>query len=62
MQVSEADTYSDAFAEAAEARSGAVLITQATLVAANIALVVQLATKTAYPRFTINRLTSPSAV
>jgi putative ABC transport system substrate-binding protein len=49
MQVSDADKYSDAFADAVEARIGAVLITQATLVAGNIALVLQLAARHRLP-------------
>jgi putative ABC transport system substrate-binding protein len=49
MQVSNADKYEDAFKDAVEARSAAVLVTQATLVAANSPLVVKLAAKNRLP-------------
>jgi putative tryptophan/tyrosine transport system substrate-binding protein len=49
MQVSNADKYGDTFKDAVEARSAAVLVTQATLVAANSPLVVELATKNRLP-------------
>jgi putative tryptophan/tyrosine transport system substrate-binding protein len=49
MQVSNVEKYEDAFKEAVKARSAAVLVTQATLVAANIPLVVELVTKNRLP-------------
>ncbi len=49
LQVSSADKYGDAFKDAVEARSGAILLTQATLLAANLPLVVQLTAKNRLP-------------
>jgi putative ABC transport system substrate-binding protein len=49
MQVSKAEKFEDAFKDALEARSAALLVTQATLLAANIARVVELTTKNRLP-------------
>ena len=49
MEVSSADRYETAFRDAVKARSGAVLMTQATLVAANSPRVVGLAAKNRLP-------------
>ena len=49
MEVSSADKYESAFKEAVKARSGAVLVTQSTLDAANSPRVVELAAKNRLP-------------
>jgi putative tryptophan/tyrosine transport system substrate-binding protein len=49
MEVSSAEKYEIAFRDAVKARSGAVLITQATLVAANSPRIINLATKHRLP-------------
>ena len=49
MEVSSADKYESAFKEAVQARSGAVLVTQSTLDAANSPRVVELAAKNRLP-------------
>ena len=47
--MSNVEKYRDAFKDAVEARSGAILLTQATLLAANIPLVVELTSKNRLP-------------
>jgi len=49
MEVSSADKYESAFKEAVKARSGAVLVTQSTLAAANSPRMVELAAKNRLP-------------